>query len=131
MKRTVVRIMVILLLGSCLNLNAETVQSQHQTIRMLVTAYCPCTKCCGPQACGKTSLGDDAFVEDGVAANPKLLKYRTKLQIPGVGVREVDDTGGSMRKDGRRGVYHIDVRFRDHQKALQFGRKWLDVEVLK
>jgi len=112
--------------------------------RTKVTAYCPCKKCCGPHAIGKTSIGRDAWKTFGVAADPKLLPYRTKLEIPGIGIREVDDTGGAMRQDAKKGVYHIDIRFRlpdgvkktpenmekVHQEAKRFGVKWLDVKVL-
>ena len=52
---------------------------------------------------------------------------RTRLRIPGVGIREVDDTGGRMRQSAKRGIYHIDVRFRTHKKAKRFGVKWLKV----
>lgn len=97
--------------------------------RMKVTAYCPCNKCCGQYADGKTSTGKDAW-KPGVAADPKLLPYGTKLNIPGVGILPVDDTGGAMRQSAKKGICHIDVRFPDHREALNFGVKWLDVEVL-
>ncbi len=90
---------------------------------MKVTGYCPCKKCCGKWAdvSGKrvTAIGHDAFVCNGVAADPKLLPYHTKLDIPGIGIREVHDTGSAMRQDTERGICHIDVRFKSHEKALQ------------
>ncbi|KKQ96181.1 MAG: hypothetical protein A3F95_03205 [Candidatus Nealsonbacteria bacterium RIFCSPLOWO2_12_FULL_39_31] len=100
------------------------------TKRMKVTAYCPCYECCGPCAIGKTSIGRDAWKTFGVAADPKLLQYKTKLDIPGIGVREVDDTGGAMRQDAKKGICHIDLRMHSHQEARKFGVKWLDVKVL-
>lgn len=101
-------------------------------VRMKVTAYCPCAKCCGSWSRHrKTSIGDDAAMCDGVAADPRLLPYRTKLFIPGVGIREVDDTGGAMRQSAKKGIYHIDVRFRTHAEARRFGVKWLNVTVLE
>lgn len=103
---------------------------EKKIIRMKVTAYCPCKKCCGQGAKGLTSTGKDALKTRGVAAAPKLLPYKTQLNIPGVGILPVDDTGGAMRQDAKRGVYHIDVRFFSHQEALNFGVKWLNVEVL-
>ena len=111
-------------------------------IRMKVTAYCACTKCCGADAIGKTSTGKDAYHIRGIAAAPKLLPYKTRLNIPGVGILPVDDTGGAMRQDAKKGIYHIDVRFcpkddndekaleKAHQEARKFGVKWLNVEVL-
>ena len=105
-------------------------QPAPRVVRMKCTAYCPCSKCCGDGACGLTSRGKDANNALGVAADPKLLPYGTKLKIPGVGVRVVDDTGGAMRKDAKKGITHIDVRFPTHKEALKFGVQWLDVEIL-
>lgn len=120
------RIAVLFVVFCAVLVRAETAR----IVRMKVTAYCPCTKCCGQDACGLTSTGRDAYTL-GVAADPKLLPYGTKLEIPGIGIRTVDDTGGAMRKDARRGIYHIDIRFRTHQEARNFGVKWLDVKILK
>ena len=103
----------------------------HRTIHMKVTAYCPCSKCCGKDADGKTSIGRNAKKTLGVAAAPKLLPYGTKLDIPGIGTRTVDDTGGAMRQSAKKGIWHIDVRMHSHTKARTFGVKWLDVKVFK
>ena len=103
---------------------------QPRIITMKVTAYCPCSKCCGPNAKGITSTGKNAVKTSGVAADPKLLPYGTKLNIPGIGIRVVDDTGGAMRQDAKKGIYHIDVRFPNHQQALKWGVKKLPVEIL-
>lgn len=103
---------------------------EKEGVKMLVTAYCPCEKCCGQYADGKTSRGRNAWKTFGVAADPKMLPYNTKLVIPGVGIRIVDDTGGAMRQSAKKGIYHIDVRFHSHKEALEFGREWLDVAVL-
>jgi 3D (Asp-Asp-Asp) domain-containing protein len=111
-------------LGSCVKAPVERI------VRMKVTAYCPCDKCCGPNAIGKTSTGHDAWKTFGIAADPRLLRYRTKLEIPGVGVREVDDTGGAMRQDAKKGICHIDLRMHSHQEARKFGVKWLEVKIL-
>jgi len=98
-------------------------------IKALVTAYCPCSKCCGKQADGSTSTGRDAKKYSGVAADPKAISYGRVVSIPGVGYRQVDDTGGAMRRSWRKGIYHLDLRFRSHQDALRWGRKWMVVEV--
>lgn len=99
--------------------------------RMKVTAYCPCEECCGKWAkYGKTTLGDDSHLCDGVAADFRLLPKWTRIEIPGVGVREVDDGGGSMSEDADHGIYHIDLRFPTHQQAEEWGVQWLDVSIL-
>jgi 3D (Asp-Asp-Asp) domain-containing protein len=100
-------------------------------VKMMVTAYCTCKKCCGKWSKRKrTALGDNALVMDGVAADFTIIPRRAELTIPGVGVKEVDDTGGRMREDGRKGITHIDVRMKSHRIARRFGVKWLDVEVV-
>ncbi len=106
-------------------------QIPDRIIKMQVTAYCPCKKCCGRKARGLTSIGKDAN-QPGVAADPKLLPYGTLLKIPGVGRRVVDDTGGKMRQDAKKGIYHIDIRFwgpEAHEKARTFGVRKLTVWV--
>lgn len=106
-------------------------EKRPRTVKMLVTGYCPCEICCENwSGWNETATGDDARICDGVAADPRLLPYRTKLRIPGVGIREVDDTGGRMRQSAKRGICHIDVRFHTHKEAKRFGRKWLKVLVI-
>ncbi len=105
---------------------------RYRTMRMLVTAYCTCEICCEKfSGAGRTSIGKNANVCDGVAADPKLLPYHTLLEIPSVGLREVDDTGGAMRQDAKRGIVHIDVRMASHSAARQWGVRWLEVKILK
>ncbi len=106
------------------------IESRPKIKRMKVTAYCPCKKCCGKYADGKTSIGKDAWKTLGVAADPILLPYGTRLNIPGVGIRIVDDTGGAMRQDAKKGICHIDVRFHNHETAEIFGVQWSNVEIL-
>lgn len=104
----------------------------EKVVQMTVTAYDGCERCCGAwSAGGITSTGKKASICDGVAADPRLLPYGTRLEIPGIGIRVVDDTGGAMRKDGKKGVYHIDVRMKTHQEALNWGRKNLAVRILR
>lgn len=109
----------------------EVAKPATQIVKMKVTAYCLCSECCGKWSGGnKTSTGDKATVYDGVAADPKLLPYRTQLNIPGIGIKEVDDTGGGMRQSAKQGIYHIDVRMPSHSEARKWGVRWLEVEVL-
>lgn len=103
---------------------------KNKPILMKVSAYCPCEKCCNGFSDGKTSIGRDAWKTYGVAADPKLLPYGKKLNIPGVGIRIVDDTGCAMRQSAKEGIYHIDVRFHNHEDAKEFGVQWLYVKIL-
>jgi 3D (Asp-Asp-Asp) domain-containing protein len=128
MKATMFVVFVALFFAAVINAAGKV--NQNRIVEMKVTAYCTCEKCCGKNACGLTSTGKDATKTIGVAADPKLLPYGTKLRIPGIGECTVDDTGGAMRKDAKKGIYHIDVRFSTHQEALNFGVKHLKVEII-
>ncbi len=103
---------------------------ESRPILMKLTGYCPCKECCGDYANGKTSIGRDAWKTYGVAADPELLPYGTRLNIPGVGIRIVDDTGGAMRQSAKEGIWHIDIRFHSHEKAEEFGDREEYVRIL-
>jgi 3D (Asp-Asp-Asp) domain-containing protein len=97
--------------------------------RMLVTAYCPCRKCCGPNAQGLTASGLPVSHNGGrfVAADTSVLGFGTKLVIPGYAdgqAVEVIDRGGAIKGD------RLDVYFPSHAEALQWGRQWVDVIVV-
>src|SRR5688572_4994139 len=63
---------------------ARAVRSPR-VVWMEVTAYCACKKCCGPRAMGITASGKPVSHNGGkfVAADTRLLKFNTKLLIPG------------------------------------------------
>jgi 3D (Asp-Asp-Asp) domain-containing protein len=113
------------------NTSSDTRYRRIATRKTLVTAYCPCKICCGKSANGVTSTGRNAFRFTGVAADPTAIPYGNFVRIPGVGFRKVDDTGGAMRQSWRKGVYHLDLRFKTHEEARQWGRKWMKVDVYK
>jgi 3D (Asp-Asp-Asp) domain-containing protein len=101
-----------------------------RTMRMLVTAYCPCPKCCGPNAQGLTASGRRISYNGGrfVAADTNLLPFGTKLIIPGYHDDrpvQVQDRGGAIK--GR----HLDVFFPSHRQAMEWGKQWLTVTVVE
>ena len=100
-----------------------------RTMKMVVTAYCPCKKCCGQNAQGITASGKPVSHNKGrfVAADTSVLAFGKKLVIPGYhdGTPvEVLDTGSAIK--GKR----LDVYFSSHQKALEWGRRTVDVTVI-
>ena len=100
-----------------------------KTLRMEVTAYCPCTRCCGPAAHGVTASGLPVSHNGGefVAADTDLLQFGTRLRIPGYADArpvEVIDRGGAIKG------HKLDVYFPTHEEALEWGRRWLDVTVV-
>lgn len=99
----------------------ETVQ-QSVAESYVITAYCPCAKCCGKND-GITASGVKA-VEGVTVAMDKSIPFGTKIYIDGVGERIVQDRGGAIK--GNR----IDLYFIDHQSALNFGRQTKQVTIL-
>lgn len=109
----------------------ETISySYERTVPAKITGYTPGPESCGPFADGYTSTGSNAWVEWGVAADPAVLPYGSIVFIPGVGYREVDDTGSAMRKAwGEQKKVHIDLRFKDLDEALRWGVRNLNVHI--
>ena len=93
----------------------------------LITAYCPCVKCCGKSdnitASGK--LGRYGYV----ACN--WLKFGTEVNIDGLGVFKVQDRGAKSLFGSRDNhIKHLDVYFSNHKEALKFGRQYREVKIL-
>lgn len=104
--------------------------AHERTIWLLVTAYCPCKKCCGPEAKGLTASGKPVTFNHGrfVAADTRALPMGTKLIIPGYADGtpvQVIDRGGMIKGN------HIDIFFPTHQQALNWGKKWIAVTVVE
>ena len=93
-----------------------------------VSGYCQGPCCCGEFADGITASGHKIQPGDVFVAAPKSIPFGTKLWIPGYNggrVVSVLDRGGAIKGN------KLDVFFggKDgHQKALQFGRQYLQVE---
>lgn len=102
---------------------------------LIVSAYCPCSVCCGKYANGRTATGRDASLP-GVATDPTVIPLGSHLDIPGYprtnGTSKApgawilaDDVGGKVKG------FKIDVRFKTHAEALEWGKKKLRVRVWK
>jgi 3D (Asp-Asp-Asp) domain-containing protein len=101
-----------------------------RVIKMEVTGYCPCKKCCGPDARGVTASGKTVSYNKGrfVAADTKVLPFGTKLSIPGYHdgrAVEVIDRGGAIKG------HKLDLYFPTHELAKQWGRKVVSVTVVE
>lgn len=79
-----------------------------------ITAYCPCTECCGVYSDGITADGSRATEGVTVAADTSTLPFDTIIQIDGEEY-EVQDRGGAIQ--GNR----IDIYFDDHETAEAYG----------
>jgi len=107
----------------------EPPQGKYKLVWCVVTAYCPCARCCGRNSPGVTSTGTSAW-QRGIAADPRTIPYHTRVYVDGYGYAVVDDTGGAMRKAYRRGnMPQIDLRMKYHWLARQWGRKVMQIRV--
>ena len=89
-----------------------------------VSAYCPCKRCCGPNAQGITASGYKIKAGDRLVAADKRYRFGTTLIVPGYNKSQpvkVLDRGGAIKGD------KIDLLFSTHQKALIWGRKKVKV----
>lgn len=96
-----------------------------------LTAYCPCSACCGSHGENRptdengnpivyTSIGAVAKAGTTIAVDPSVIPYGSEIQIYGH-TYIAQDTGGAI--NGNR----IDIYFEDHQEALVFGRQWTEI----
>ena len=98
-----------------------------RTVWMLVTAYCPCPKCCGKHAMGLTASGHPTGDNYGhFVAAPAELPFGSHVTVPGYNRGRpvpVYDRGGAIK--GSR----LDVFFPSHEKAQAWGRRWVAVTI--
>jgi len=97
-----------------------------QTVRMRVTAYCPCEKCCGEYSDGQTASGHNIRPGDAFVAADRKYPFGTEMVIAGYNNNrpvKVLDRGGAIK--GNR----LDVFFASHQQALEWGVRYRDVKV--
>ncbi len=117
----------ITLLSTTVNPKPTLEQSNEwQTVRMRVTAYCPCEKCCGEYSDGYTACGHKICPGDVFVAADKKYCFGTEMLISGYNNGKpikVLDRGGVIR--GNR----LDVFFNSHDEALEWGVQYLDVKV--
>lgn len=79
-----------------------------------LTAYCPCSKCCGEYANGITATGTLATEGRTIAVDPRVIPYGTHVIINGHEYI-AEDCGGGIKQN------RIDVFFSSHEAALRFG----------
>jgi 3D (Asp-Asp-Asp) domain-containing protein len=106
----------------------DSIAGDWETVRMRVTAYCSCRKCCGKHSDGRTASNHRIRRGDVFAAADKKYGFRTEIIVPGYNdgnpVKVLDR--GRVIKGER-----LDVFFSSHKQAKQWGLKHLDVKVRK
>lgn len=121
-------------------------EEKAEVRRMLVTAYDAGQKstgwkhkwgCCllptvyayGPNEGKRKKVGitsDGSETEKGtIAADISRYPYGTRMYVPGYGWGEVHDKGTAIKGD------HIDVFFPSEKEAKAWGRKYLDVTIIR
>jgi 3D (Asp-Asp-Asp) domain-containing protein len=103
-----------------------------------VTAYCSCAKCCGKWANNRPldsngnpiviGASGDVLIPMVSVASP--LPFGTEIDLQGVGTVVVHDRTAQWIVD-KHGQYIVDLYFNDHQKALDFGVRYLEGEIKK
>ncbi len=100
--------------------SAEGLGEPLYTLKVNVTHYCACAKCCGDNADGITASGKP--VAEGMVAMSSYYPFGTQLVINGV-LYTVEDRGGrSIESDRTR----VDIYVPDHRQALSLGRFWAE-----
>lgn len=86
---------------------------------VMVTAYCPCSQCCGPYANGITASGKTAKPKHTIAVDAyhPIVPMGTKVVIEGV-VYTVEDTG-NLNHYGN----DFDIFYASHAETSQWGRR--------
>lgn len=112
-------------------------------MRMEVTGYCDCQICCNwkrswwrlgrpviasgpdrgkPKVVGLTASGTMAR-PGTVAADTSVLPFGTVVHVPGYGWGIVEDRGGAIKG------HKLDLFYKSHRQALQWGRQHVNVMV--
>lgn len=89
---------------------------------VVATAYCACPICCAPHADGITAMGTTPR-EGHTIAGPPHWPLGTEVLIEDKRY-VVEDRGGAIT--GNR----IDIYFEDHDDALRFGRREIEVQIM-
>ena len=117
------------------NFEIETTEKTYTEREMIITAYCPCEKCCGVYATNRqkdkngndivlTASGKQAEAGRTVAVDPRYIPYGTEIIIDGK-TYIAEDCGGAIKGD------RLDIYFESHNEALSFGKQTKIVRIMK
>lgn len=89
-----------------------------------LTAYCPCSICCGPHANGITATGTTATAGRTIAVDPNIIPLGSHVMINGIEYI-AEDVGGAIKGN------HIDIFYNTHEEALNMSVRTAEVYILK
>lgn len=109
----------------------STIENRQSQI-FRVTAYCPCTRCCGPAARGVTASGKPVTANGGrfVAAD-RSLPFGTMVRVPGYPAQAAGEWVPVLDRGGAIKGNRLDVFFQTHAQARAWGVRTLKVEVIR
>ena len=87
-------------------------------------AYCACEICCGKWSGGNTASGTTPTQGRTIAVDPDIIPLGTEVYIEGYGSYVAEDTGSNINE------YTIDVFHNNHNDALVWGVKYVDIYVV-
>ena len=101
----------------------------------VLTAYCPCEKCCGEYGVNRPidengdlivygAYGQRLEAGVSIATDPNVIGFNQEVYINGV-VYKAHDTGGNINGN------QIDIYMADHDEAVEFGAQYADVYLIK
>jgi len=106
-------------------LHKEQQNALGEKMRMLATAYTHAHPKGDINGTGDGITASGTRVRPGViAVDPDVIPYGTLVYIEGLGYFRAEDTGGLIRRN------RIDVFVESPSRALEFGRQWVDVDVI-
>lgn len=114
------RLLILLAALACAD-DADATIRNFRTVRLRISAYCSCEKCCGPRASGITASGRRVGV--GQCAAPSFVPLGSRVKVDGRWLLVTDRTA----KRWRGGT--IDVYMPSHREARQHGVKWREVQI--
>lgn len=89
----------------------------------VASAYDDCIDCCGKDD-GITATGTKAMQGRTIAVDPTVIPYGTPVIINGH-TYIAEDTGGAIKGN------KVDIFFSTHEEALQYGRRQVEVFVMR
>jgi 3D (Asp-Asp-Asp) domain-containing protein len=108
-------------------MDQSAAKPQWKIVRMRVTAYCTCPRCCGKFSAARRTADMHKICQGDVfVAADKRHSFGTEMIIPGYNQDrpvQVKDRGGLIK--GNR----LDVFYNNHKVAKKWGTRYLDVMV--
>lgn len=102
---------------------------QPEYIEFIATAYCSCPVCCGEWAYNRPNgivygaAGRELIEGYSIAVDPTVIPYDSVVRSTDGTEYRADDCGGAIKGN------HIDIYFADHQKALEWGKQTIKLDL--